>query len=931
MAASASRRSWPSRSARLVEVGTTNRTRVADYERAIDDDTALLLKVHASNYRMVGFVETTPVDALARLGPPVMVDAGSGLLDETTPWLEQRPPWLRDEPGVRQVIDGRRDARDVLGRQAARRPAGRDHRRAPRRSVATIARHPLRPRDARRQAHAGAAPVGGAPPTSSGDATEIPLWRMATTPVDDLRARAERLAGAMPGLKVVDTEAVAGGGSLPGLTIPSVGVAVVHRRSRRAPRPAARARRRRPRRRRCARVRPPYGRPRRRRPPAGSALARVVRVVATAGHVDHGKSTLVLALTGTDPDRFAEEKERGLTIDLGFAFTTLPSGREVGFVDVPGHVRFLKNMLAGVGAVDLVLLVVAAHDGWMPQSEEHLRILELLGVRHGVVVLTKRRHRSTPITLEHRAARDRRAAVAVVAPRRRRSSCATRCRVAASTTSAPRSTPRWDRRRPPPDADRPRLWVDRVFAPRGAGTVVTGTLVGGAVAVGDALEVGADRRPRPRARDRDGASPRRPRRARDARRAEPRRRRALGARSAVTRSCGRASGPRRRSSTWPSPPRPASSSAAGPACRPTSGPVSTRCGARSSTMPATLARLRFLTPIPLAPGDRVVLRDAGRERTVAGAEVLDVEPSGTAHDTRPRLRLPLEARLLARARRVLVADIGAPHRPGRRRRPTRSPTSMVASGSRCAPAASTRRPGVAARRAANGLASAVQATPGIDLATLASTLAMDAGDLRAMRGRRRRSSSSSAASCARVTQSPIDASPEAVALLAALDASPFSPPDPSTVGADPALVRCARPPRRPRRHRRCRLHAVGRRPRRELVREHLAAHDTITVGDARDRFASSRKYVVPLLEHFDREGVTRRRGDVRIAGPTHDPNRRQQSASTPLNDASLPLAGSAVVGVEEAAALGLVETAPDAVHLADPDARTRGTRVAPGT
>ena len=114
-----------------------------------------------------------------------------------------------------------------------------------------------------------------------------------------------------------------------------------------------------------------------------------MRVVATAGHVDHGKSSLVLALTGTDPDRFPEEKARGLTIDLGFAFTTLPSGTEVGFVDVPGHVRFIKNMLAGVGAVEVALLVVAASEGWMPQSEEHLRILELLGVRHGMVAVTK--------------------------------------------------------------------------------------------------------------------------------------------------------------------------------------------------------------------------------------------------------------------------------------------------------------------------------------------------------------------------------------------------------------------------------------------------------------------------------------------------------------------------------------------------------------
>src|SRR5437764_7057205 len=114
-----------------------------------------------------------------------------------------------------------------------------------------------------------------------------------------------------------------------------------------------------------------------------------MRVVATAGHVDHGKSSLVLALTGTDPDRFPEEKSRGLTIDLGFAFCTLPSGQVIGFVDVPGHVRFVKNMLAGVGAVDVALLVVAANEGWMPQTEEHMHILDLLDVRHGMVAITK--------------------------------------------------------------------------------------------------------------------------------------------------------------------------------------------------------------------------------------------------------------------------------------------------------------------------------------------------------------------------------------------------------------------------------------------------------------------------------------------------------------------------------------------------------------
>ena len=112
-------------------------------------------------------------------------------------------------------------------------------------------------------------------------------------------------------------------------------------------------------------------------------------VIATAGHVDHGKSALVLALTGTDPDRLREEKERGLTIDLGFAVLRLPSGEEVSIVDVPGHERFIKNMLAGVGGIDLALLVVAADEGVMPQTREHLAIIDLLGIERGVVALTK--------------------------------------------------------------------------------------------------------------------------------------------------------------------------------------------------------------------------------------------------------------------------------------------------------------------------------------------------------------------------------------------------------------------------------------------------------------------------------------------------------------------------------------------------------------
>jgi len=115
-----------------------------------------------------------------------------------------------------------------------------------------------------------------------------------------------------------------------------------------------------------------------------------VFVLGTAGHVDHGKSVLVHALTGIDPDRLREEKERGMTIDLGFAWLKLPSGQEVGIVDVPGHEHFIKNMLAGVGGIDLALLIVAANEGVMPQTKEHLDIIDLLGVGKGIVAITKK-------------------------------------------------------------------------------------------------------------------------------------------------------------------------------------------------------------------------------------------------------------------------------------------------------------------------------------------------------------------------------------------------------------------------------------------------------------------------------------------------------------------------------------------------------------
>jgi L-seryl-tRNA(Ser) seleniumtransferase len=210
--------------AQLVEVGTTNRTRRDDYAREVRDETALVLKVHASNYRMVGFVEQTNVQQLASIGPPVVVDAGSGLLDVTTPWLPARPLWLRDELGVKQCVEAGAaivcfSGDKLLGGPQAGVIVGRAD------LIAKMARHPLA-RVVRADKMTLAALQAVAITYLSGDATSLPLWRMATTSLDELRQRAEAIASRVAGAKVVDTTAAAGGGSLPGLDIPSVGVAI---------------------------------------------------------------------------------------------------------------------------------------------------------------------------------------------------------------------------------------------------------------------------------------------------------------------------------------------------------------------------------------------------------------------------------------------------------------------------------------------------------------------------------------------------------------------------------------------------------------------------------------------------------------------------------------------------------------------------------
>ena len=211
-----------------------------------------------------------------------------------------------------------------------------------------------------------------------------------------------------------------------------------------------------------------------------------LRVVATAGHVDHGKSSLIARLTGMDPDRWEEEKRRGLTIDLGYAWCELPSGREVGFVDVPGHERFIANMLAGVGPVRLVLFVVAANEGWRQQSEEHLAILDVLGVAGGVVALTKRDLvDEDALDLVEEEIRDRIEGTVLSDARVVRVSAETGAGLDDLRTALDELLAG----APPPADERARLFVDRVFTIAGAGTVVTGTLGGDGLVVGEEVEL----------------------------------------------------------------------------------------------------------------------------------------------------------------------------------------------------------------------------------------------------------------------------------------------------------------------------------------------------------------------------------------------------------------------------------------------------------
>jgi selenocysteine-specific elongation factor len=341
-----------------------------------------------------------------------------------------------------------------------------------------------------------------------------------------------------------------------------------------------------------------------------------MHVVATAGHVDHGKSTLVRALTGMEPDRWAEEKRRGMTIDLGFAWTRLPSGATVAFVDVPGHERFVPNMLAGVGPVPAAMIVVAADEGWMPQSAEHLAALAALDVRHGLLVVTR-----SDLADPSDAIAEAKAEIATT----------TLGDVPAVAVSGATGAGLDELRRaldtllaalPEPESDAPvRLWIDRAFTVKGAGTVVTGTLGAGRITTGDELRLG-DRTVRVRGLQSMGTPE-----------AEVTAvaRVAVNLRGVDKDAVGRGDAlltPGRFRGTDLIDVRVHGDPVADLPATITLHVGSAAVPVHVRPLGEDTARLRLAHPLPLRIGDRALLRDPGRHHVAGGVTVLDVVPPG---------------------------------------------------------------------------------------------------------------------------------------------------------------------------------------------------------------------------------------------------------------------------------------------------------------
>ena len=363
-------------------------------------------------------------------------------------------------------------------------------------------------------------------------------------------------------------------------------------------------------------------------------------VIATAGHVDHGKSSLIRAMTGTDPDRLAEEQKRAMTIDLGFAHCTTTNGTVLSFIDVPGHADFIRTMISGVSAVDIVMLIVDANEGWKPQTEEHLGIIEVLGITQGVVVLTKCDKVDTAIVERRQSeisARLVRSAVQWTEP------VITSVNADIGVTElVTRLEEMVTATRHTQGNGRPRLFIDRIFTIKGSGTVVTGTLEGDSLGIATALVVArTGQSVRIREMQSHGSLV-------DV--AQPHSRCALNLTGIDASELQRGDALVCEADWWMTSVFDAHINVLPELQHELThrGSFTLHVGTHSQSVTirvlqqdniaqgtSGLIRVRLKHPLPLAPGDHFLLRNTGIESTVGGGLILDVDPRTKTKDAQP--------------------------------------------------------------------------------------------------------------------------------------------------------------------------------------------------------------------------------------------------------------------------------------------------------
>ncbi len=633
-------------------------------------------------------------------------------------------------------------------------------------------------------------------------------------------------------------------------------------------------------------------------------------IVATAGHVDHGKSALVKALTGIDPDRLPEEKARGITIDLGFAHLELPGSAPgmpsfmVGIVDVPGHEDFVKNMVAGVGSIDVALFVVAADDGWMPQTEEHLQILSYRGVTRAVVALTKvdliqdelraaaavhEKLRGTPFA-DAPVVPISVVPTSVVTGRSLDELKAALARVLAGTTS-------------PRDIGKPRLPVDRVFTLRGIGTVVTGTLTGGTLRRGQSVAIQPSGKVT-RIRNIQSHN-------RDVELGVPGTRTALNLPDiAPFDDVHRGDVITLAEFGGPSDVLDVSLHVSSRASRPLKDGAQVHVHHGSANVRAkvvfpphnpplkelepggqALAQLRLEDNVFGFAGDRLVLRDSAGQNTLAGAVVLDPDPARKLLRSEARLKFLLQRaespgdaaafaasqisrdRAVRRSQLLLKSNFSAADISSAVSR-LAAEGQLVLAGDLAVDAAAWQ---LLRRRAAEAVDASHRAHPeqaGLSLSDLRTTLEADLPFAELFeflvaelcgRGFVKIGNTIRRATHERALPPPLLAA--AAKLRAALAAKPFDPPSVKQLAPDAVLQKALRflidTGEAVEINPEVVVTAENFKRMTESIREYIHSHGPATVSQLRQEVRCSRRVIVPLLERLDRDGVTQRSGDTR--------------------------------------------------------------------